>query len=65
MPRSLKVAVQMDPMESVGIDGDSSFQLREGPTRRGPHRGDHLPPELGFLWTDLAAHGPDRSIGTR
>ncbi len=27
MARSLKVAVQMDPMETVGIDGDSSFFL--------------------------------------
>ncbi len=25
--RSLKVAVQMDPMESIGIDGDSTFAL--------------------------------------
>ena len=27
MVRSLKVAVQMDPMETVGIDGDSTFAL--------------------------------------
>ena len=27
MARQLKVAVQMDPMESIGIDGDSSFVL--------------------------------------
>jgi len=27
MPRSLKVAVQMDPIESINIDGDSTFAL--------------------------------------
>jgi glutathione synthase len=27
MSRSLKIAVQMDPMESIGIDGDSTFFL--------------------------------------
>ena len=27
MARQLKVAVQMDPMESINIDGDSSFAL--------------------------------------
>jgi len=27
MARQLKVAVQMDPMESINIDGDSTFAL--------------------------------------
>ena len=35
MPRSLKVAVQMDPMESIAIDGDSSFALMLEAQRRG------------------------------
>ena len=35
MVRSLKVAVQMDPMESIGIDGDSSFQLMLTAQERG------------------------------
>lgn len=35
MPRSLKVAVQMDPMDSIGIDGDSSFQLMLTAQERG------------------------------
>ena len=35
MPRSLKVAVQMDPMETIAIDGDSSFALMLEAQRRG------------------------------
>jgi glutathione synthase len=37
MPRSLKVAVQMDPIEPINIDGDSSFQLMLTAQARG-HR---------------------------
>jgi len=35
MTRSLKVAVQMDPMETVGIDGDSTFALMLSAQARG------------------------------
>ena len=35
MPRTLKVAVQMDPIESVNIDGDSTFALMLEAQRRG------------------------------
>ena len=35
MPRSLKVAVQMDPMETIAIDGDSTFALMLEAQRRG------------------------------
>ena len=37
MARSLKVAVQMDPIESIGIDGDSTFALMLSAQSRG-HR---------------------------
>ncbi len=37
MPRPLKVAVQMDPIESISIDGDSTFALMLEAQRRG-HR---------------------------
>ena len=37
MARSLKVAVQMDPIETIGIDGDSSFALMLAAQARG-HR---------------------------
>ncbi len=35
MPRQLKVAVQMDPIESINIDGDSSFALMLAAQARG------------------------------
>jgi glutathione synthase len=35
MPRSLKVAVQMDPIEPINIDGDSSFALMLAAQSRG------------------------------
>ena len=35
MPRTLKAAVQMDPIESVNIDGDSTFALMLEAQRRG------------------------------
>jgi glutathione synthase len=35
MPRQLKVAVQMDPMESINIDADSTFALMLEAQRRG------------------------------
>ena len=37
MARHLKVAVQMDPIETINIDGDSSFQLMLEAQSRG-HR---------------------------
>src|SRR3978361_750080 len=35
MPRPLRVAVQMDPMEPVNIEGDSTFALMLEAQRRG------------------------------
>ncbi len=35
MARSLKVAVQMDPMETIGIDGDSTFAMMLSAQERG------------------------------
>ena len=35
MPRKLKVAVQMDPIETINIDGDSTFALMLEAQRRG------------------------------
>ena len=35
MTKSLRVAVQMDPLESIGIAGDSSFALMEAAQARG------------------------------
>jgi len=35
MPRQLRVAVQMDPIESINIDADSTFALMLEAQRRG------------------------------
>src|SRR5262249_59346293 len=35
MPRALKVAVQMDPIESINIDADSTFALMLEAQKRG------------------------------
>ncbi|MEA3011875.1 MAG: glutathione synthase [Sphingomonadales bacterium] len=52
---SLRVAVQMDPLESISIDGDSTFAIMLGAQARG-HRLYHYPAEAlswaeGRLWT--------------
>jgi glutathione synthase len=52
---SLRVAVQMDPLESINIAGDSSFAIMLGAQKRG-HRLFHYSPEAlsyvdGRLWT--------------
>ncbi|MBV9882972.1 MAG: glutathione synthase [Sphingomonadaceae bacterium] len=52
---SLRVAVQMDPLESISIEGDSTFAIMLGAQARG-HRLFHYAPEAlswqgGRLWT--------------
>ena len=52
---SLRVAVQMDPLESIGIEGDSTFAIMLGAQARG-HLLYHYAPEAlswrdGRLWT--------------
>jgi glutathione synthase len=52
---SLTVAVQMDPLDSISIEGDSTFAIMLGAQARG-HRLYHYPPEAlsyahGRLWT--------------
>ena len=52
---SLKVAVQMDPLASINIEGDSTFAIMLGAQARG-HRLFHYAPEAlswrdGRLWT--------------
>jgi len=45
---SLKVAVQMDPIESIDISGDSTFALMEEAQRRGHALSYYLPQHLTF-----------------
>src|SRR3954470_24620395 len=52
---SLRVAVQMDPLESISLEGDSTFAIMLGAQARG-HRLYHYAPEAlswrdGRLWT--------------
>src|SRR3954465_7305932 len=52
---SLRVAVQMDPLESISVEGDSTFAIMLGAQARG-HRLYHYAPEAlswrdGRLWT--------------
>ena len=45
---SLAVAIQMDPLESVNIDGDSSFALALEAQRRGHGLYHYLPRQLSY-----------------
>src|SRR3954467_13801421 len=47
---NLRVAVQMDPLESIGIEGDSTFAIMLGAQARG-HRLYHYAPEA-LTWRD-------------
>jgi glutathione synthase len=52
---SLKVAVQMDPLEGISIEGDSTFAIMLGAQGRGHalwyYRAEDLSYEEGRLWT--------------
>ena len=52
---SLRVAVQMDPIEGINIEGDSTFAIMLGAQRRGHalfyYRAEDLSFEEGRLWT--------------
>ena len=52
----LRVAFQMDPMESVEIDGDTTFALAEVAATRGMELFEYGPQHLGYnvLSKDLA-----------
>jgi glutathione synthase len=45
---SLRVAVQMDPMESINIAGDSSFAIMLGAQKRGHRLFHYLAPDLSY-----------------
>ncbi|HEX9946512.1 MAG TPA: glutathione synthase [Allosphingosinicella sp.] len=52
---SLRVAVQMDPIEGINIEGDSTFAIMLGAQRRGHELYYYRPEDLSFeggrLWT--------------
>src|SRR4051795_7496684 len=64
---SLRVAVQMDPLESIGIEGDSTFAIMLGAQARG-HRLYHYAPEAlswreGRLWAQAHPVTVQRVVG--
>ena len=57
MPKQLKVACQMDPVERIDIRGDSTFALLLEAQRRGHSLFYYQPPDLALLGATLAARG--------
>ena len=59
---SLTVAIQMDPMESVDIDADSTFALALEAARRGHALYHYQPPDLAFAEGRVLARGRRLSV---
>jgi glutathione synthase len=57
MPMGLKVAVQMDPLESVNIDADSTFRIMEEAQARGHALFYYTPDRLAFEAGRVTARG--------
>ena len=55
---SLAVAIQMDPLETVNIDGDSTFALALEAQRRGHGLYHYLPRQLSYRNGPHRRHGP-------
>ena len=58
----LKVAFQMDPIERVDIDADSTFRLAEAAQARGHALFHYTPPELAWREGRVFARGSDLSV---
>ena len=54
---SLKIAIQMDPIESINIDKDSSFMMALEAQKRGHQVWHYLPKHLAFRQGRLTARG--------
>ena len=59
---TLKVALQMDPIERVDIDADSSFRLAEAAQARGHSLFHYTPPELAWREGRVLARGRDLRV---
>ena len=53
---SLKVAIQMDPIESINIDADSTFALALEAEKRGHQLWHYLPKDMSFRDGTVLAH---------
>jgi glutathione synthase len=56
MPKGLKVAVQMDPIASINIDGDSTFAMMLEAQARGHALWHYHPRDLALLGGRVIAH---------
>ncbi len=54
---ALKVAIQMDPIESIDIDGDSSFRIAEEAQARGHQLFYYTPDQLSYQAGRVMARG--------
>ena len=59
---TLKVAFQMDPIEPVDIDADSTFRLAEAAQARGHALFHYTPPELAWREGRVFARGRDLRV---
>ncbi|PHP28611.1 glutathione synthase [Limimaricola cinnabarinus] len=57
MPKPLKVALQMDPIASVDIDGDTTFRIGEEAQARGHELFYYTPDRLAFQEGRVTARG--------
>ena len=62
---TLKVAIQMDPIERVDIDADSTFRLAEAAQARGHSLFYYTPPELAWREGRVFARGRDLRVSRR
>jgi glutathione synthase len=59
---SLAVAIQMDPIEPVNIDADSTFALALEAQRRGHTLFHYMPPQMSFVGGTVTARGRALSV---
>jgi glutathione synthase len=59
---SLAVAIQMDPIEPVNIDADSTFALALEAQRRGHALFHYMPPHMSFVGGKVLARGRTLSV---
>lgn len=58
----LRVAIQMDPIQSINIDGDSTFALALEAQKRGHTLFYYQPRQLSFLHGDVTANAAPLSV---
>ena len=64
---SLKIAIQMDPIENIDINGDSTFRIMEEAQKRGHELFYYMPSGLSYQNGNVIANGNslivERTIG--